>query len=42
MGMQAQQMLIDHPMIRAWAERVYAHLPENPFLVPDKLLKRSL
>lgn len=41
MGMKAKQSLIAHPEIRAWAKRVYAQLPANPLLVPDKLLKRQ-
>lgn len=41
MGMNTKQSLLAHPQIRAWAERVYAHLPANPLLVPDKILKRS-
>jgi len=40
MGMKAKQSLLEHPQIRAWAERVYAQLPANPLLVPDKILKR--
>ena len=40
MGMKAKQSLLEHPQIRAWAERVYEQLPTNPLLVPDKILKR--
>jgi len=42
MGMKTRQALIDHPEIYAWSQRVYQHLPENPLLVPDRLLKRRL
>lgn len=40
MGMNTMQALKDHPEILAWARRVFAELPANPLLVPDKLLKR--
>jgi len=42
MGMKSKQSLRQHADIAAWALRVYQHLPANPFLVPDHLLKRSL
>lgn len=42
MGMRAKRFLLDHPQIKAWALRVHSHLPENPLLVPDKLIKRRL
>ena len=38
MGMKTKQALRDHPEILAWAKRVHAQLPNNPFLVPDHLL----
>jgi len=41
MGMKTKQSLRDHPDIYAWAKRVYAHLPNNPMLVPDSLLERD-
>lgn len=41
MGMKTCQSLIEHPELAAWAKRVYAYLPDNPLLVPDKLLKRK-
>ena len=40
MGMKTRQSLRDRPEIRAWAKRVHAQLPKNPFLVGDHLLKR--
>ena len=40
MGMKTKQSLRDHPEILTWAKRVYAQLPVNPFLVPDRLLVR--
>ena len=40
MGMKTVQAVKDHPEILAWAKRVYERLPDNPLLVPDKLLKR--
>jgi len=39
MGMKTKQSLKEHPEILAWAKRVYAELPMNPTLVPDKLLR---
>lgn len=41
MGMKVQQSLIEHPVILDWAKRVYEHLPDNPLLVPDSILKRK-
>ena len=42
MGMKSKQSLIEHSEIHEWAKRVYAELPSNPLLVPDKLLRRKL
>lgn len=42
MGMRAKSFLLDDPQINAWAKRVAQHLPDNPLLVPDALLKRRL
>ena len=41
MGMKTKQAVKDHPHILAWAKRVYAELPANPLLVPDRLIKRK-
>ena len=41
MGMKTKQSLKEHPEVLTWAKRVYAELPMNPMLVPDKLLKRK-
>jgi len=41
MGMKTKQSLREHADIYAWAKRVYEHLPSNPMLVADSLLKRQ-
>lgn len=42
MGMRAETFLIDRIEIKEWAQRVASYLPDNPLLVPDRFLKRSL
>jgi len=41
-GMRSNYFLIDRPEIRAWAQRVARQLPDNPLLVPDSFIKRSI
>lgn len=41
MGMKVKNSMLDDPIILRWSRDVQSHLPENPLLVPDKLLKRA-
>jgi len=41
MGMRVKNSLLDHPTIVDWSRRVQSHLPNNPLLVPDRLLMRT-
>jgi len=41
MGMKSKESLLDDPVIAGWSRRVQSHLPENPLLVPDRLLMRA-
>jgi hypothetical protein len=41
MGMKARHSLLDNPEIASWSKRVQAYLPDNPLLVPDRLLVRT-
>ena len=41
MGMKTMGSLIDDPVLASWSRRVQTHLPDNPLLVPDKLLMRA-
>ncbi len=41
MGMEVKESLLDNPLVAAWSRRVQSHLPDNPLLVPDRLLIRS-
>lgn len=41
MGMRVKNSLLDHPVIVEWSRRVQSHLPDNPLLVPDRLLMRT-
>jgi len=41
MGMKSKNSMLDDPTILRWSREVQAHLPENPLLVPDSLLKRT-
>ena len=38
MGMKTMGSLIDDPVLASWSRRVQTHLPDNPLLVPNKLL----
>lgn len=40
MGMKTRRSLLDNPDINSWSKRVQSHLPDNPLLVPDRLLAR--
>ena len=41
MGMKTMGSLIDDPVLASWSRRVQSHLPNNPLLVPDRLLMRA-
>lgn len=41
-GLHGRNVYLERPEIVEWCKRVQAHLPENPLLVPDSYLKRSL
>jgi len=42
MGLHGRNVYLEKPEIIAWCKRVQSHLPDNPLLVPDDLLKRDL
>jgi len=41
MGMKNESSMLDNPVIASWSRRVQSHLPDNPLLVPDRLLMRA-
>ena len=41
MGMDLVRSLTDDPVLASWSRRVQSYLPNNPLLVPDRLLMRE-
>jgi glutathione S-transferase len=41
MGMKLVRSLTDDPVLASWSRRVQSFLPNNPLLVPDRLLMRA-
>ncbi len=42
MGLHGRNVYLEHEQIVNWCKAVQSHLPDNPLLVPDELLKRKL
>jgi len=42
MGLHGRNVYLEREPIVAWCKQVQLHLPDNPMLVPDELLKRGL
>ncbi|MCW8194511.1 glutathione S-transferase family protein [Proteobacteria bacterium 005FR1] len=41
MGMKNGSSMLDSPAVASWSRRVQSFLPDNPLLIPDRLLERT-
>lgn len=41
MGMKTMSSMLDSPVVVNWSRQVQSHMPDNPLLIPDRLIMRE-